>query len=333
MKEPLFSEISQVALVVPDLGRAAQVLTEELGVGPLLNLRFGAVEGDPSFAEGGMTLPIDDYYLDGAYIGQYGIFMAAAAFENGVQLEMISPAQNRSLFREYLDRHGPGVQHICIRHGRDYAGYLRLLGEMAVAGNPLASVCKVDKEEICAFVRHDRLLGLAVEVQHRPETYRLPDLAPPMLPANRAAHPRPLAGAMTGMTIAAWNMAQVLELLEEKYGIGPWELGGPGLHGFRSGVYTEIRTAVCRALNLELEIFEPVCPGDENDEAVRFLRRNGGNGVFSVHFTAPEGVDVLKAKRRVLFGNDHAGLLDFTEELGTYLKFTAATHQASNRQV
>ncbi|WP_308589267.1 VOC family protein [uncultured Oscillibacter sp.] len=326
MKRPLFSEISQVALVVSDLDRATRVLTQELGVGPLLNLRFGSVEGDPTFAENAVALPIDNYYLRGEYIGRYGIFMAAATFENEVQLEMISPAQNRSLFRDYLDSHGPGVQHICIKHGRDYDGYLKLLGEMAVAGNPLTSICRVDKEEICAFVDHDQRLGLSLEVQFRPETYQLPDMAPPMLQPNRKACPKPLAGALTGMTIAAWRMEPVLELLEKQYGIGPWEIGGPGLHGFRDGIYTEIRTATCKALNLTLEIFEPVHPEDGDDEAVRFLRKNGGNGVFSVHFTAPEGVDVLKSKRRVLFGNDHAVLLDFTEELGAYLKFIDSSY-------
>ena len=74
-------------------------------------------------------------------------------------------------------------------------------------------------------------------------------------------------------------------------------------------------------MNLLLEVLEPQDPADETDEVVRFLRKNGGNGVFSIHFTAPQGVQALKAKRRVLFGNDHAGLLDYTEELGAYLKF------------
>lgn len=321
MREPLFSGISQVALVVPDLEKAARVLTRELGVGPLLQLRFGSVEGGPDFGRDAVVLPIEGYYLRGEYVGSYGIYMAAATFENGIQLELISPAGNRSLFQEYLETHGPGVQHICIQHHRDYNGYLRLLGEMAVAGNPLVSVCRVDREELCAFVGHDQRLGLAFEVQYRPETYQLPDLTPSMMPADRTAHPVPLAGALTGMTIAVREIEPVVELLEQQYGIGPWEIAGPVFHGVPNGVYTWLRTAVCKALNLTLELFEPVHPEDEEDEVVRFLRKNGGNGVFSIHFTAPEGVDVLKSKRRVLFGNEHAGLLDFTDELGAYLKF------------
>ena len=321
MKEPLFSEISQVALVVPDLEKAARVVTRELGVGPLLQLRFGAVEGDPAFAQNAVVLPVEGYYLRGEYVGSYGIYMAAVTFGNNIQLELISPSENRSLFREYLETHGPGVQHICIQHHRDYDGYLRLLGEMAVAGNPLVSVCRVDGEELCAFVGHDQRLGLSFELQYRPETYHLPDLPPPVIPADRTCNAVPLADALTGLTLAVWKMEPVIKLLEQQYGIGPWEITGPGFHGVQDGIYTWIRTAVCKALNLRLELFEPVHPKDKSDEVVRFLQKNGGNGVFSIHFTAPEGVEILKSKRRVLFGNEHACLLDFTNELGAYLKF------------
>lgn len=321
MSKPIFSEINQVALVVPDMKKAVRVLTEELGVGPLLDLRFGSVAEDPSFAQGGACMPIYGYYLKGQYIGSYGIYMSAATFENNVQLEMITPAGNRSLFQDYLDRHGAGIQHLCIRHDRDYDGYLKLLGEMAVAGNPLESICRVDHDEICAFVDHNERLGISLEVQYRPPEYRLPEGRPPMIEANRDLCPQPMAGALTGLTFASWKMEPVLALLEKDYGIGPWEISGPELHGFQDGIHSRGRTAVCRTMNLLLEVLEPQDPADETDEVVRFLHKNGGNGVFSIHFTAPQGVQVLKAKRRVLFGNDHAGLLDYTEELGAYLKF------------
>ena len=81
-------------------------------MGPFLNVKFGHVEGDASFDDGAM--PIEDYYLNGDYVGTYGIRMGAVTWDNGIQLELIEPMENRSLFRQYLDSHGPGPQHIAV---------------------------------------------------------------------------------------------------------------------------------------------------------------------------------------------------------------------------
>lgn len=55
----------------------------------------------------------------------------------------------------------------------------------------------------------------------------------------------------------------------------------------------------------------------------QFMQDNGGNGIFSITFSAPKGVGtVLEAVGRpAVFGNEHAALVDFRDIFGTYFKF------------
>ena len=126
----VIDSIPQMSYTVRDLDRAIALFTEGLGVGPFLNVKFGHVEGDASFDDGAM--PIEDYYLNGDYVGTYGIRMGAVTWDNGIQLELIEPMENRSLFRQYLDSHGPGPQHIAVSSPLTFQ---ETLGAMAAAGN------------------------------------------------------------------------------------------------------------------------------------------------------------------------------------------------------
>ena len=180
----VIDSIPQMSYTVRDLDRAIALFTEGLGVGPFLNVKFGHVEGDASFDDGAM--PIEDYYLNGDYVGTYGIRMGAVTWDNGIQLELIEPMENRSLFRQYLDSHGPGPQHIAVSSPLTFQ---ETLGAMAAAGNPLASMAKVDRAEDCAFVRH-KPLGTDLEVQYRPPDYKLPEGEPPLVFPDREKRPR-----------------------------------------------------------------------------------------------------------------------------------------------
>ena len=305
--KPLLETLLQVGFVVEDLDRALEVFTKQLGAGPFLNVKFGSVDGDPDFNEG--ALPIEDFRLDGRYLGTYGIRMGAMHF-GGIQMELIEPMKNLSLFRQYLDQHGPGAQHLAVERTESFE---MTLGRMAAAGNPIGSLAKVDHQEDCAFVRHTESLGIALELYHRPEGYTHPEGVPPMVYPDRQRHPKPLVEAITEVTFAVKDLAPVLELVEGKYGIGPWIREGPGLHG-------ETR-ASCQSMGAKVELVQP--PADPSDAMYQFLQDNGGNGIFSVSFSAPEGVKaVLEAvDRPMVFGNEHAALVDFRDIFGIYFKF------------
>lgn len=305
--KPLLQALLQVGFVVRDLDQALEVFTGQLGAGPFLNVKFGSVDGDSAFNDG--ALSIEDFRLDGRYLGSYGIRMGAMHF-GGIQLELIQPMENMSLFRQYLDQHGPGAQHLAMERTESFE---MTLGRMAAAGNPIGSLAKVDRQEDCAFVRHTEPLGIALELYHRPEGYTHPDGVPPMVYPDRQRHPDPLVENMTEVTFAVKELSPVLDLLEGKYGIGPWECKGSGLHG-------ENR-AVCQSLGAKVELVQP--PADPADVMNQFMQDNGGNGIFSITFSAPKGMGpVLEAVGRpAVFGNEHAALVDFRDIFGTYFKF------------
>lgn len=305
--KPLFQTLLQVGYVVGDLDQALEIFTQQLGAGPFLNVKFGSVDGDTAFNDG--ALSIEDFRLDGKYLGSYGIRMGAMQF-GGIQLELIEPMENMSLFRQYLNQHGPGAQHLAMERTESFE---MTLGRMAAAGYPIGSLAKVDRQEDCAFVRHAEPLGIAVELYHRPEGYTHPDGVPPMVHPDRQRHPEPLVDAITEVTFAVRELTPVLELLEGRYGIGPWNREGPGLHGERR--------AVGQSLGVRVELVQP--PADPEDAMYQFLRNNGGNGIFSITFSAPKGVQaVLEAVNRpAVFGNAHAALVDFRDIFGTYFKF------------
>ncbi len=305
--KPLLQRLLQVGFVVRNLDQALEVFTHQLGAGPFLNLKFGSVEGDPAFCDGAIS--IDDFRLDGRYLGTYGIRMGAMHF-GGIQLELIQPMQNRSLFRQYLDQHGPGAQHLAVESTESF---VCTLGRMAAAGNPIGSLAKVDHLEDCAFVRHTEPLGIALELYQRPEGYTHPEGVPPMVQPDHRRHPEPLVEHITEVTFAVRELAPVLQLLEGTYGVGPWAQAGPGLH--------QERRAICHALGAKVELVQP--PADPADILYQFLQDNGGNGIFSITFTAPRGVGTVldSLGRPAVFGNREAALVDFRDLFGTYFKF------------
>lgn len=305
--KPLLQQLLQVGYVIRDLDQALEVFTQQLGAGPFLNVKFGSVAGDAAFNEG--ALSIEDFRLDGKYYGAYGIRMGAMQFGK-IQLELIQPMENLSLFRQYLDQHGPGAQHLAVQSTETFE---MALGRMAAAGNPLGSLAKVDKQEDCAFVRHTEPLGIALELYHRPDGYTQPEGVPPMVYPDRQRHPEPLVEEIQEVTFAVRDLSFVMDLLEGRYGITPWEKEGPGSHG-------ELR-ASCQSLGIKVELVQP--PADPADMMEQFLRDNGGNGIFSVTFSAPKGVEqVLKALNRpAVFSSETAALVDFRDIFGNYLKF------------
>ena len=173
----------------------------------------------------------------------------------------------------------------------------------------------------CAFVHHKGSLGTDLEVQYRPPDYHLPEGEPSLIFPNREKVPKPLLSKLTGIAFGVREIAPVRALLEERYGIGPWVLSGPDVHGGRH--------AVCESLNLRLELVAPPDPEDGGDVLAAYLKKNGGNGIFYITLEAPQGLEApLKAMERaggkVIFQSEEAALVDFTELFGGYFRIEAA---------
>lgn len=306
--EALLDRIKQVAFVVQDVHKAAGIFANGFGL-ELLNVRFGHVDDDPAFAEN--TIDIDRAFLDGEPIGTYGIEMAACDIGGEVQIEIIQPAANRSLFRDYLDQYGSSMQHIAVESRR---GFHETIGYMAAAGNPLGQFARVDgDQEECAFIKHRYPLGLDIELHNRLADFRLPQIRPDFIKPAPADAPRPALTAVSGINVVTRHLDGTVTLLRDNYGLADWEFEEAHM----------LKHAYCKSLNVEIQVLEPL---DDSSGAAQWMKRHGRTGVCSVEFDCEATEEALSdALRRMgrtphkMFANKVSA--DFEDILGVGLVF------------
>lgn len=307
--EKLFHQIEQVAFVVSDLEKAIAVVTDELGIDPVIQVNFGKKKGDEAFNK--QAASIENVYLDGRYTGSYAIRLGVCDLKGGMQIELIEPLEGPSIFQQYLEEHGPGGQHLAVDNG---CSYPEMIGRMGAAGNPLGQVAVVDGQEDCAFVKHTYTLGTALELHQRGPDWAPPSGLPPMVHADRTKRPAALTDTILGISIASTEPERVRQLLEERYGIGPWT----------AAEENGLRTWRCKALNTELEILTPL---SEEHPAAAWLRQNKGPGIYRVTMNClcnlEQAVELFRADGRTVTYEDAlhtAAEIDYTEILGAYLR-------------
>jgi methylmalonyl-CoA/ethylmalonyl-CoA epimerase len=99
MPEPLFKGVLQVGVIVRNLDAAVRTYADEYGIGP-----WKIHDVNPATAEN-MT-------QDGQPKG-YAMRVALAMI-GGVQWELIEPADDESIYAEFLRAHGEGVHHVAL---------------------------------------------------------------------------------------------------------------------------------------------------------------------------------------------------------------------------
>jgi hypothetical protein len=124
----LLTHINQVAVIVPDLRPALTLLRQALGLG--------------AFKVWGFRPP---HLLNTSLRGQPEPFTMSLAvtWVGNMQLEVIQPTGGRSLYQEYLDRHGRGgLQHFIMDRGA--SGYAVLARKLADLGFPLVQEARTN---------------------------------------------------------------------------------------------------------------------------------------------------------------------------------------------
>jgi methylmalonyl-CoA/ethylmalonyl-CoA epimerase len=108
---PTPMKITQIAVVVRDMESALKSYTETMGWGPWSVFEYGPpllhdtwVRGEPA-----------EYRMIGAETSV-----------DGLGFELIQPVSGPSIYQEFLDTHGEGVQHIaCMKHSFDESTQVR----------------------------------------------------------------------------------------------------------------------------------------------------------------------------------------------------------------
>ena len=115
MREPLFTETLQVALIVRDLDAAMRTYFDEYGIGPWSVYEFDSDNVRDMRSRGE---PVAwSWRLAVAQVGQ-------------VQWELVEPLDGDSIYAQFLSEHGPGLHHV----GVAVASYEDALAEAARRG-------------------------------------------------------------------------------------------------------------------------------------------------------------------------------------------------------
>jgi methylmalonyl-CoA/ethylmalonyl-CoA epimerase len=97
VKKPIFTKVLQVAVVVPDCDAAVKKYADEYGIGPWQIMEF-----NPETVK---DMIIRDERVD------YAMRLAVCDI-GGVQWEIIEPKDDKSIYAEFLKKHGPGLHHV-----------------------------------------------------------------------------------------------------------------------------------------------------------------------------------------------------------------------------
>jgi methylmalonyl-CoA/ethylmalonyl-CoA epimerase len=97
--EQVFNDFVQIGVVVRDIDRTMQALTEVFGIGPFRTITYP---------------PADRPDVERFYHGEPGEFRYRLAFtELGpVELELVQPLEGESIWADFLEEHGEGIHHI-----------------------------------------------------------------------------------------------------------------------------------------------------------------------------------------------------------------------------
>jgi catechol 2,3-dioxygenase-like lactoylglutathione lyase family enzyme len=102
---PTPMKITQIAVVVRDIEAALETYTQTLGWGP-----WSVFDYKPPL--------LHDTRVKGEPV-EYRMIGAEASVD-GLGFELIQPVSGPSIYQEFLDTHGEGVQHIaCMKHSAD----------------------------------------------------------------------------------------------------------------------------------------------------------------------------------------------------------------------
>lgn len=145
MREPVFTETLQIAIVVGDLEAAMRTYVEDYGIGPWEIYEFNADTVDQMVKDGRPA----DYAM-----------RIALTMVGQVQWELIQPLDDASIYAEFLAAKGEGLHHVGVGGPRPYDETLEALrghGNTVLQGGVYNGVT-------FAYLSTDRDLGLITEI-------------------------------------------------------------------------------------------------------------------------------------------------------------------------
>ena len=99
MKKPLFTKVLQIGYVVKDCEKTAKIYCQKYGIGPWQIYGPDCMSGVKQYGEN------NDIQIK-----------VASTFLGELELELIEPLDNASIYGEFLQEQGEGLHHLALQH-------------------------------------------------------------------------------------------------------------------------------------------------------------------------------------------------------------------------
>jgi putative intracellular protease/amidase len=293
----LFDDVRQVCTVVDDFETTVENLVDQLGIGPFRCWHFRPPR-----------------LHDTTYRGKpasYSMKLAITWLDD-MQWEVITPVDGPTLYRDHLERHGRGVQHLLMSTGN--VPFEEASERLAALDHPFGQTAKLNAEvqfgrvtlpplpnrvagPMClqfGYIDADTTLRTNIELTRYPlglsERFSLRGgKAEYCIPEGNARFERPLpnrrVGRLVKIAIVTRDLDATIRAYEKLVGVGPWRV-------FERPNGFDARVAWAR---IGQALMELVQPGDGLGPYHEVLRERG-EGVASLGvLPGKDGFDALVA--------------------------------------
>jgi methylmalonyl-CoA/ethylmalonyl-CoA epimerase len=156
-KETVFDEIAQVSIIVDDIFASVKRYNDQYGIGPWIVMRF-TPENTGDMVVRGRTEAFE------MYLGLCDSL--------NIQLELIQPVSKNTTYWEFLERHGPGIHHMCLGSKDGFGAIMERLRERGHKEKLLGGVDSGGMEFCYVDLTGD--LGLIAELVNPPADFVAP---------------------------------------------------------------------------------------------------------------------------------------------------------------
>lgn len=296
----LFDDVRQVCTVTADFETTVKNLVDQLGIGPFRCWHFRPPR-----------------LHDTTYRGEperYSMKLAITWLDD-MQWEVITPVEGRTLYRDHLESHGPGVQHLLMSTGE--VPFAEASARLARHGHPLGQTAKLNAEvqfgrvtlpplpnrlagPMClqfGYVDAEKTLRTSIELTRYPlglsERFSLRGgKAEFCIPEGNADFERPLPNRRVGrvckIAIVTRDLDDTLRSYRELAGVDAWRV-------FERP--SDVAGGVAWA-HVGQALLEVIQPTDVASPYSRLLATRGEGAASIGVLPGPEGYDALLAHCR-----------------------------------
>lgn len=155
MKEKIFEEIIQIAIVVKNLDESLKIFNDEYGIGPWEIYKIDK-ETTKDMKRNGVEKEFE--------------YIVAMCEMGNIELELVQPIDENSVYYEFLKNHGPGLHHIGFKV-KDFDKAMEIFNKRGVIPHQSGTW----KGKFFAHMKTEKDLNFVLEIFKKEKDYVKPE--------------------------------------------------------------------------------------------------------------------------------------------------------------